>query len=101
MGIRNNFAQQFTPTCQFLHALTMPLKYIGYTLKHMIAVNTVSVNQFVYRRWKDTATNDMLEVIRLVYATGCLGPGHRLTHRFNVGVGKDQSDPVGSAVPSL
>jgi len=45
MGIRNNFAQQFTPTCQFLHALTMPLKYIGYTLKQMIAVNTVSVNQ--------------------------------------------------------
>jgi hypothetical protein len=60
MGIRNNFAQQFTPTCQFLHALTMPLKYIGYTLKQMIAVNTVSVNQFVYRRWKDTATTDIV-----------------------------------------
>jgi peroxiredoxin len=76
MGIRNNFAQQFTPTCQFLHALTMPLKYIGYTLKHMIAVNTVSVNQFVYRRWKDTDTTDMLEVIRLVYATGGAAIGH-------------------------
>jgi hypothetical protein len=26
VGIRNNFAQQFTPTCQFLHVLTLPLK---------------------------------------------------------------------------
>ena len=45
---------------------------------------------------------------RSLYATGCLGPGHWLMHRFNVGTlsggqvtGEGQSDPGGSAGPSL
>jgi hypothetical protein len=41
------------------------------------------------------------EAIRSLYATGCLGSGHRLMHRFNVGAGKGQGDPGGSAGPSL